>query len=377
MRVVVLGGQGNFGRRICWRLLQTPGVEVLAGGRSRRDHSGNDADREAGHEASAPWVFLDHRAGDFEARLSALAPRLLIHCAGPFQGQNYRVALAAAGAGAHYIDLADGRAFVEGFRAAVDDAARRAGVAAITGASTLPALSSAAVDALSDGMSTVREVRTVIAPAQQATRGAATLSGVFSYAGRPFDTLIDGQSCRLHGWQRLRRVSIPGMRDRWSAACDVPDLAVFPERYPGIRTVLFSAALEVGMQHALLWLVAALRWAGVPVPVERWASPLDRAAGFLDRFGTALGGMRVDVKGEDAAGKAVHRTWQVLADDNHGPEIPCMATLLLALRLLRDGRLPAGASVCMGLLALDDFQPEFARWGMRTGIEAINSAQSS
>jgi uncharacterized protein YbjT (DUF2867 family) len=54
MRVVVLGGQGNFGRRICWRLLQIPGVEVLAGGRSRRDHSGNDADREAGHEASAP-----------------------------------------------------------------------------------------------------------------------------------------------------------------------------------------------------------------------------------------------------------------------------------------------------------------------------------
>jgi len=99
--------------------------------------------------------------------------------------------------------------------------------------------------------------------------------------------------------------------------------------------------------------------------------PIDRAARLLDRFGSALGGMRVDVEGEATDNSRMHRTWQIAADDNHGPEIPCMAALLLTLRLLRDGRLPAGASVCMGMLRLDEFLPEFERWGMRAGTETF------
>ena len=368
MKVLVLGGQGNFGRRICRRLKQTAGIELLVGGRRRR---------ETGETASpGRWVALDYGDAQFAQQLRDLGPQLLIHCAGPFQGQDYRVALAAAECGIHYIDLADGREFVEGFTDAVDGAARRTGVSAITGASTLPALSSAVVDALSHDMSAVRAIHVVIAPAQQATRGAATLAGVFSYAGKPFNVLVDGKWRRFHGWQHLRRVSIRGLGDRWSALCDVPDLGVFVQRYPGLRTMMFSAALELRVQHAVLWLVAALRRAGLPLPVERWAMPMDRAARLLDPFGSALGGMRVDVEGEATDNSRMHRTWQIAADDNHGPEIPCMAALLLTLRLLRDGRLPAGASVCMGMLRLDEFLPEFERWGMRAGTETFAAGGS-
>jgi hypothetical protein len=46
---------------------------------------------------------------------------------------------------------------------------------------------------------------------------------------------------------------------RLAAACDVPDLELFPTRYPGIETVHFSAALEFGVQHLTLWGLAAVR----------------------------------------------------------------------------------------------------------------------
>jgi hypothetical protein len=45
-----------------------------------------------------------------------------------------------------------------------------------------------------------------------------------------------------------------------------------------------------------------------------------------------------------------------------------MAAILLARRLAQGAGPRAGAQACMGLLALDAFEPEFARWGMVTEV---------
>ena len=67
--------------------------------------------------------------------------------------------------------------------------------------------------------------------------------------------------------------------------------------------------------------------------------------------------------------KPLQVNWRVVAPNNHGPEIPCMAAILL-LRKLGHGELPAiGAHPCMGFLELDEFHGEFARWRMTTEIE--------
>jgi len=81
--------------------------------------------------------------------------------------------------------------------------------------------------------------------------------------------------------------------------------------------------------------------------------------------------MVVRVQGLDAAGRAARRAWHIAADHDHGPEIPCMAAVLLARRLAHGQphqSLPVGASACMGLLTLADFAPEFTRWGMVTDV---------
>jgi len=360
MRVIVLGGTGNFGARICRALRTDAGIEVVSASR-RGNHVPDDG-------SGVRSVQLDAGEASFQDALASLAPDLVIHCVGPFQGQDYRVVQSALRAGAHYLDLADGRAFVTGFEAANDAQARAADRLAISGASTLPALSSAVVDAIGTRLRTVDAIELVIAPGQRAPRGAATLRSVFSYLGRPFKRLRSGEWIEVHGWEDLKLVRLD-CGTRWAAACDVPDLELLPQRYPSVRTVEFRAALELGIQHFGLWFLAALRRRGVPIPVDRWAVHLDRIATALDRFGGEYGGMLVAVTGTAQDGTRQRIDWQLTIPALDGPEIPCMAAILMARRLARGKILERGAHPCMGFLTLSDFDREFSRWNIRTRIE--------
>ncbi len=359
MRVIVLGGTGNFGARICRALRADADIEVVSASRK-----GNHVPDGSGVRS----VQLDAGEASFPGALAALAPDLVIHCVGPFQGQDYRVVQATLRAGAHYLDLADGRAFVAGFQAANDAQARTANRLAISGASTLPALSSAVLDAIGTRLRQLDTIDLVIAPGQRAPRGPSTLRSVFSYLGRPFRWLHSGEWIEVHGWEALKLVRLD-CGTRWAAACDVPDLELLPQRYPSARTVEFRAALELGIQHFGLWFLAALLRRGVPIPVDRWAVQLDRIAAALDRFGGEYGGMLVTVAGTAQDGSRQRISWQLTVPALDGPEIPCMAAILMARRLARGEILERGAHPCMGFLTLSDFEPEFSRWNVRTRIE--------
>jgi hypothetical protein len=358
---LVLGGAGNFGARIVRALQGDPTIELLAA--SRRAAAVPGAEH-------VQRVALDIDAPNFAAQLHALAPELVIHCVGPFQGQDYRVAQAVLACRAHYLDLSDGRDFVAGFSAANDAAAQASGRIALSGASTLPALSCAVIDALRGPLQAIESVETAIAPGQLAPRGIATLASVFSYLGRPFPVWNDRHWQTAWGWMGLRRLRFD-FGTRWAAACDVPDLALLPGRFPEVRDVGFHAALEFGVQHAVLWILAALRRTGLPLNVEHWAFALNRIASMLDPFGGPSGGMRVSVAGVRADGTHLRRTWLLSAPALYGPEIPCMAAILLARRISRGAIAVPGAHACMGFLTLDDFEPEFAHWGIRTRIEDV------
>jgi len=360
MRVVVLGGYGNFGTRICRELAGHPRIEVISAGRNPPASLS---------DASIRTARLDFASSDFPTALRSLYPDLVAHCAGPFQRQDYRVAAAALAAGAHYIDLADGRDFVAAFAGQLDAVARAAGRLAITGASTLPGLSSAVVDLLARRFQKVHEIQIAIAPGQKAQRGTATIAGVLSYAGKPFKRLSSGRWSDAWGWQGLKRIRFAGVGMRLAAACDVPDLELFPQRYPDVRTVEFRAALELGVETIAMSLIASVRRAGLPLPLERWAGFVNHAASLFDRFGTDRGGMLVSLSGVRLDGRRGSAQWHITAGNNHGPEIPCMAAILMARKLASGEIATHGAHPCMGFLGLADFEPEFARWGMQTVVE--------
>jgi hypothetical protein len=133
--------------------------------------------------------------------------------------------------------------------------------------------------------------------------------------------------------------------------------------------VCFHAALEFSIQHLTLWSLAALSRMGLPVPVGRLAVWLDRWAGMFDPAAGDKGGMSVSVTGKTADGRNVRRTWQLVTPAIDGPEIPCMATILLARRFAGASIAGPRAYTCTGLLRLSEFEAEFARWRISTRTE--------
>ncbi|RYE42991.1 MAG: saccharopine dehydrogenase [Hyphomicrobiales bacterium] len=369
MKVLVLGGYGNFGARICRALASDTDIELVVAGR--------DAARalalaqELGPRATG--CALDHNRSDLAERLVSLGVDLVVHAAGPFQEQGYKVAVAAAKAGAHYIDLADGRRFVCDFPLALDAAFRQAGRTAISGASTVPALSCAVVDALCAGWQHIDRIAICIAPAQTAPRGDATLAGVLSYCGEGISVWLDGRWQVQRGWGGLHEEHFARMRPRKSALCDIPDLELFPIRYAVRDRVVFRAAIESGLSQRLFALMAAMRAARlIPAP-SRWAGALNRVGRLFDPLGSGLGGMVVRASGGDAQGCDTSAAWHIAADNDHGPEIPCMAAILLTRRLASGPALPVGAFTATGQLTLADFEPEFGRWHMKTDTEETST----
>ena len=362
MKTLVLGGYGNFGARICRALAGDPSIQLLVGGRdlSRSQALASDVG------GSAQGIAIDLHGQGLTRSLREAGVELLIHAAGPFQEQSYGVATAAAAASAHYIDLADGRRFVCDFADAMDAPFRVACRSAISGASTVPALSSAVVDHLCEGWKRIDAIDICIAPAQTAPRGRATLAAVLSYCGEPIPVWIQGRWQPRCGWARPERVVFARLRPRLGALCDIPDLELFPSRYEVTQRVMFRAAVEVGLAQRAFAMLAALRAARLIGRADRLAGVLDHAARALDFMGSSTGAMVVRVEGADASSQPARRAWHITAGNDHGPEIPCMAAILLARRLARGEGLPTGAFSCMNRLRLADFEPEFARWGMVT-----------
>jgi saccharopine dehydrogenase-like NADP-dependent oxidoreductase len=352
-RIVVLGGYGNFGGRIC-RALATE-KEVWLG------VAGRDAVRAAGfvRELGAPAaacepISIDHDAQHFSATLAARCPHLVIHTSGPFQRQSYHVAEATIAAGAHYIDLADGRAFVAGI-GELDDAARSRRVLVTSGASTLPAVSSAVIARLAAGFERIEEIEIGIAPGQAVSRGKATIEAVLSYCGRPFAEWSRGRWRQVFGWQGLRRIHYPDLGWRWAARCDVPDLELLPARYRTLESVRFDASLELASAHFGLWTLAWLtRMKVVREPVTM-AKAVLRMARRLDRFGSDVGSMRVIVAGRRISGMAGESAWHLTARKGDGPHIPCIPAIVIARKLARGEWVEPGARPCQGMMTLEEF----------------------
>ena len=347
-RVLVLGGYGHFGGRICRALKDD--VTLIVAGRNGAQAQKYACVLGAMHEA----VALDHTASDLAERLRALRVNALVHTCGPFQGQDYHVARACLDAGAHYIDLADGRAFVAGITV-LDAAARERGVLLASGVSTLPALSSAVIDAHAGQFSRLDTIDISIAPGQQTPRGVATLEAVLSYCGKPIEVWDQGRWRIVHGWQGIHRFSYPDFGGRWLARCDVPDLQLFPQRYAGVQRVRFDAGLELALAQWAFWLLAGMVRLGLIGSASRYARILQTWGRHFDWMGSDTGGMHVGLRGKDSAGRAARIDWHLVARRGHGPEIPCMPAIVLARKLAAGTVAARGALPCMGLMTLADF----------------------
>ena len=119
-KILVLGAYGFFGSRISSALARNPRLQLLLAGRDLAKATA--LAYQLGLSAHTRSEMATTRAWRAAEKLGV---KLLIHTAGPYQQQDYHVAQAAIEAGCHYLDLADGRDFVNGI-SRLDAAARSA-----------------------------------------------------------------------------------------------------------------------------------------------------------------------------------------------------------------------------------------------------------
>jgi saccharopine dehydrogenase-like NADP-dependent oxidoreductase len=311
---------------------------------------------------------MDANGPGLAARLRALRVDTLIHTAGPFQQQQYAVAEAAIDAGCHYIDLADGRKFVAGI-GSLDGLARERGVTVISGASSVPALSCAVVDRYLPQFERLDSIRLGIGSGARAP-GLAAVQGIFGYCGKPFQCWENGAWTTGYGWLDLRRHHFPQpVGSRLLGRCDIPDLELFPLRYPSVRNVSFHAGFANDLGHLIVWALAGLVKAGVLASAAPFAVPLNRLSRRIEPFVSDKGGMFVALEGVGHDGKSLRIAWNILAARNHGPHIPCGAAIALARKLATGVRLSAGAMPCMGLLTVEEYLEPLRGLDIREVVE--------
>ena len=169
----------------------------------------------------------------------------------------------------------------------------------------------------------------------------------------------------MHGWQNLRRFRYPQLGSRFGAACDVPDLALLPDYIDGVGTVTFHAALEASWEQLALWSMGWLTRAHVVRDWGRFVPTFRKISQRLLSLGSGTGGMQIKVQGLDQKGATKLASWNLVAHNNHGPEIPCSPALIIARQLLA-GRLQArGAQACLGLFTLEDLAEEMQAFDVR------------
>ena len=364
-RVLIIGGYGNFGSYIARALASDRNIALLIGGRSKIKADAFAAALDAINRAEGCALDID---GDIEARLCAIAPDIVIHTTGPFQLQDHRVARAAIAAGAHYLDLADAREFVATI-GELDEAAKRAGVAVIAGASSVPCLTAAFIDRYKPRFARLDSAIYGIAAAQATNRGLGTAAAILSYVGKPFTILASGKRKRVFGWQGLHAVRYPELGLRLFGYCDIPDLELFPSRYPELRELRFVAGHEVKLLHVGTWLLSWAVRLGLVRSLEPYAKPLLELSFLFDPFGSEKSGFHMVLSGVGQHGGAEAIRIFMIARQVHGPFIPCVPAILLAKRLAAGEVIASGARPCLDLVSLDEIMGAIAHLDIDTVVD--------
>lgn len=370
---MVLGGYGNFGKRISRALAKDPLYEIIVAG-----HNLSKAQKVVLQikneipQANVLAYEIDWEGTDFQAKLNDISPKIVIHTAGPFQNQPYTVAKACIALKIHYIDIADGRDFVVNINS-LDKPAKEQEVIVISGASSVPGLSSSVVDTFAKKYALLREIHCGIASGNKIERGQATIAAILAYVGKPFIRLEKGEWKIVYGWQDLHQHYYgDNIGMRWLGNCDIPDLKLFPERYPKLHTVVFHAGLEVAFMHFLMWLMSWITRAKIIKNWQSFVKIIVKMSHWFDHFGTDNGGMFIRMYGSNHKYQPLEINWTLIAQNGDGPQIPAIASIILAKKIL-EGKLLPGAQPCLGLFTLEEFDKEAQGWNIYHTVEEIES----
>jgi hypothetical protein len=322
-----------MGARVCRLVAQLERAVVIGVSRSARGPAGVAMQRGALGDAASIARLL--RAGD-----------LVVNCVGPYHYDPRPLVTACVAARAHYCDLADDVAFVEGVRASARDAgALLAGVCVCPGASTLPGLVGVFAEALARAprADEITHVSTYLSVGSANPVSAGLLVSMLAPLGRE----AAGGSRAYSSLRTLRTSDGRTLRfGSYPAAFANGRVAVGGVPAPASFYFGFDRAPLVALLHLASRLLARIPLRALP-GVAAALLPVARALGV---FGTSRGVLAL--VGENALGEQIARI--ELSAAKRGLDIPAAPPAWIAARLARDGTLPGGARELCELAPLGD-----------------------
>ncbi len=356
----MLGATGLFGELLARRIANENSFSLIAAGR------GLAALTDLKKQIKCEIAIVDRN--DVQMVSDALAqykPFAVVDCAGPFQyygADPFRFARQVLESGSHYIDIADASAFVAGI-GELDDLAKAKGVTAIAGASSTPAISSAVADVLTDSMYRVVSIDTAIIPGNRARRTLSVMRAILGQIGKPFEITRHGKAVRVYGWGETIAVDLKlpvenPVTNRLASLVQTPDVELFPKRFAA-ETVTLRAGLEIKTFHRLLQFAGLLVRYGLISSLAPFAASARWVASGFESLGSDIGGMQVRVEGETESTGSIRRSWDLVADDGRGPEIPTLPVSILLDKLLRNSLRP-GARPSPGEITLGELEERLA-----------------
>ncbi len=348
MKVLILGGYGVFGGRLA-RLLLQDGIGVIVAGR--------DLERAVAftREYGGEPLFAD--ITDELSPIAKAAPDFVADAAGPFQAYGndpYRVPRFCIQNGINYLDLSDDAEFTAGITS-LNQVAAKAECVVLSGVSSVPAISAAAVTALSGAFSELLVIETAIVPGNRVPRGRSVIASILSQTGEPLNVWRGGKWRMYRGWSGAKVLSFgPGFRRRVNLI-GVPDLKLFPQAF-GARSVIFRAGLELGLMHRGLALLGLLRARKLLPKLTAFLRPILWMSQRLEPLGSDRGAMVVDATGVEE-GKVIRRRWQVIANNGEGPFIPAVPARAI---IRKRTTIKPGARPCLFDLTLPEIEDAMA-----------------
>jgi len=362
--IFIFGGYGNFGKRIAESLLDLSNVKIIVAGRDKKKLQKFINNFSTKNKKRLEGVDVDYTSSQLPKILVRLSPDIVINTIGPYQGQSVKIAKACIKSNSHYIDLSDDAEYVKKITS-LNKIARQKKLCMISGASSVPGLSSVILDDQVNKFSSIDTIDISIAPGNNVELGEATLSAILVFLGKSYPIFKDGSYTNTFGWTNpIRKYYGKDIGFRWLADVNVPDLLLFPKRYKVKKSVTFKAGIELTFIHFVTVFMAYMCKFKF---IKNWlffARPIYLLRNLFKRFGSTNGCMNITIKGfgHDKTQKKVD--WTLYALDGVGPYIPTLSCLIMVEKILTNKFNIYGAFPCLGLYKQNDLQRYFKKYGL-------------
>lgn len=331
-RILILGGYGVFGSLIAKELLDIP--LTIAG----RD--GAKAARFAATLGpNARGIALNIR--NLGACLKAFEGHdAVVHCAGPFAGQDGTVLEACAETKCHYIDIADDRGYTEQVRSFHDRFERR-GLTAAYGCSSLPGISGALASVLqSRSQENPTRIRVTLFIGNRNPKGEAAVGSVFRILGK----FIKAPQGPIPGFGDPETVALPapwGPRTVFNFSS--PEYDLFPQAF-GAKNVTVKIGFELGLIGRGFRFLARF-----PEFIRAAClGPLVRIGNTLSFFGSSGGAVAVEFFFADGSSQM-----EAVSSPTNGQKMAILPGVFVVRKLLSEGSPAPGSKTASEVLGAE------------------------